>query len=103
MWGVVSADIVSRVWANIVASAPPSASVGAMAPFAEYLTLPVADLHVVPASLTDEQAVFTEPLAAAFEILEQIFITPADARDCAGGWAAWLTLCLWCWPPPVVT
>ncbi len=45
--------------------------------FAEYLTLPVANLHAVPASLTDEQAVFTEPLAAAFEILEQISITPA--------------------------
>jgi alcohol dehydrogenase len=40
--------------------------------FAEYLTLPLANLHAVPASVPDEQAVFTEPLAAACEILEQV-------------------------------
>jgi threonine dehydrogenase-like Zn-dependent dehydrogenase len=40
--------------------------------FAEYVTLPVANLHVVPDSITDEEAVFCEPLAAAFEILEQV-------------------------------
>lgn len=42
--------------------------------FAEYLALPVANLHRVPASVPDEAAVFTEPLAAACEILEQIDI-----------------------------
>lgn len=46
---------------------------GAMA---EMLTLPVANLHVVPDSVSDEEAVFTEPLAAALEILEQIHIGP---------------------------
>jgi threonine dehydrogenase-like Zn-dependent dehydrogenase len=40
--------------------------------FAEYLALPLENLHLVPDSVTDEQAVFVEPLAAACEILEQI-------------------------------
>jgi threonine dehydrogenase-like Zn-dependent dehydrogenase len=40
--------------------------------FAEYLTLPVENLHVVPDLISDEQAVFVEPLAAACEILEQV-------------------------------
>jgi threonine dehydrogenase-like Zn-dependent dehydrogenase len=42
--------------------------------FAEYVTLPVENLHVVPDSVRDEQAVFVEPLAAACEILDQIDI-----------------------------
>jgi threonine dehydrogenase-like Zn-dependent dehydrogenase len=42
--------------------------------FAEYLTLPLENLHVVPDSVSDEQAVFVEPLAAACEILEQVNI-----------------------------
>lgn len=40
--------------------------------FAEYLTLPLENLHAVPGSVSDEQAVFVEPLAAACEILEQV-------------------------------
>ena len=40
--------------------------------FAEYLALPIVNLHRVPASIPDEAAVFTEPLAAACEILEQV-------------------------------
>ena len=40
--------------------------------FAEYLVLPVQNLHEIPENVPDEAAVFTEPLAAAFEILEQI-------------------------------
>jgi threonine dehydrogenase-like Zn-dependent dehydrogenase len=42
--------------------------------FAEYLTLPLENLHVVSDSVSDEQAVFVEPLAAACEILEQVNI-----------------------------
>jgi threonine dehydrogenase-like Zn-dependent dehydrogenase len=42
--------------------------------FAEYLTLPLENLHMVPANVRDEQAVFIEPLAAACQILEQIAI-----------------------------
>ena len=40
--------------------------------FAEFLALPLQNLHPLPDSLTDEQAVFVEPLAAACEILEQL-------------------------------
>ena len=40
--------------------------------FAEFLSIPEKNLHVIPDSITDEQAVFVEPLAAAFEITEQI-------------------------------
>lgn len=43
--------------------------------FAEYLALPLENLHMVPDFVADEQAVFVEPLAAACEILEQV-----DAR-----------------------
>ncbi|MDF1565673.1 MAG: alcohol dehydrogenase catalytic domain-containing protein [Deltaproteobacteria bacterium] len=45
--------------------------------FAELLTLPERNLHPVPASITDEQAVLVEPLAAALEILDQVTIEPA--------------------------
>ncbi len=45
---------------------------------AEYLTLPSSNLVPVPQSLTDERAVFAEPLAAAAEILEQVRIHPTD-------------------------
>jgi len=40
--------------------------------FAEYLTVPLENLHLVPDTITDEQAVFIEPLAAACEILDQV-------------------------------
>jgi len=46
--------------------------------FAEYVSVPVANLHPVPDSVTDAVAVFTEPLAAAFEILEQMHVQPSD-------------------------
>jgi threonine dehydrogenase-like Zn-dependent dehydrogenase len=49
--------------------------------FAEYLALPLENLHAVPDSVTDEQAVFVEPLAAACEILEQVRIR--DHREAA--------------------
>lgn len=44
--------------------------------FADYCVLPLANLHVVPPELDDEQAVFAEPLAAALQILEQVHIAP---------------------------
>ncbi len=40
--------------------------------FAEYMTAPIRNLFEVPAEVEDERAVLTEPLAAAFEILEQV-------------------------------
>jgi len=42
--------------------------------FAEYLVIKTENLHVVPDTLETEVAVYTEPLAAAFEILTQIDI-----------------------------
>ncbi len=46
--------------------------------FAEYLTLPLVNLHPVPENVPDEAAVFTEPLAAALEISQQVHIRPDD-------------------------
>ena len=46
--------------------------------FQEFFTLPERNLHVVPAGLPSEVAVFTEPVAAACEILDQVKI-PAGA------------------------
>jgi threonine dehydrogenase-like Zn-dependent dehydrogenase len=40
--------------------------------FADLVRLPAANLHVVPQSIDDDQAVFIEPLAAAFQVLKQI-------------------------------
>ena len=40
--------------------------------FADKLVLPAVNLHVVPDEVSDEEAVFTEPLAAAFRIVEQM-------------------------------
>ena len=45
---------------------------------AEYTCLPLANLHVVPDPVSDEAAVFTEPLAAALEIQQQVQIRPTD-------------------------
>jgi threonine dehydrogenase-like Zn-dependent dehydrogenase len=42
--------------------------------FAELVAVPVSNLHEVPATIPNDAAVFTEPLAAAFEILEQVQI-----------------------------
>ncbi|MFB5606765.1 MAG: alcohol dehydrogenase catalytic domain-containing protein [Candidatus Nitrosomaritimum yanchengensis] len=44
--------------------------------FAEFLSLPEKNLHVIPDSITDKQAVFVEPIAAAFEIKEQVLLKP---------------------------
>ena len=44
--------------------------------FAEYLTLPRENIHVMPDSITDEEAIFVEPLAAALQILSQVHIQP---------------------------
>jgi len=45
--------------------------------FAEYLTLPAANLHPVPDAVSDTAAVFTEPVAAACRILEQLEVRPS--------------------------
>ncbi len=44
--------------------------------FAEYVCLPLKNLLEIPQNVSDEEAVFVEPLAAALEILEQLHIPP---------------------------
>lgn len=44
--------------------------------YAEYITLPIRNLHAVPDNIPDEEAVFVEPLAAACRIIEQQVIRP---------------------------
>jgi len=46
--------------------------------FAELVTLPVVNLHRIPDAVPDDVAVFVEPLAAAFEILEQLHFDPSS-------------------------
>ncbi len=46
--------------------------------FAEYVTVPAANLHELPDSVSDDQAVFVEPLAAAFQITHQVEIRQSD-------------------------
>lgn len=44
--------------------------------FAEYMVLKDENLHVIPDTLPDEVAIYTEPLAAAYEIMEQVHFEP---------------------------
>ncbi|NDJ76189.1 MAG: alcohol dehydrogenase catalytic domain-containing protein [Chloroflexi bacterium] len=46
--------------------------------FADAFRLPVRNLYAVPDAIPDEVAVFTEPLAAACQILEVMHINPSD-------------------------
>ena len=46
--------------------------------FADYLPLPPRNLHIVPDRISDDQAVFVEPLAAALQVTEGIHISPRD-------------------------
>ena len=46
--------------------------------FAEYVALPIENLHLVPETVSDEAATFVEPLAAALQIGEQVHLHPAD-------------------------
>ncbi len=52
--------------------------VGRDGAFAEYLTLPDENLHPVPEIVSTDAATFTEPLAAALEIQEQVSVTASD-------------------------
>jgi 2-desacetyl-2-hydroxyethyl bacteriochlorophyllide A dehydrogenase len=58
--------------------------VGRNGAFAEYLTLPGENLHPVPDEITTDIATFTEPLAAALEIQEQVEIKSGDRVLVAG-------------------
>jgi len=51
---------------------------------AEWLTLPEANLFEVPPGVSDEEAVFVEPLAAACEILDQVAVAPGTRAAVLG-------------------
>ncbi|MDQ6892687.1 MAG: alcohol dehydrogenase catalytic domain-containing protein [Acidobacteriota bacterium] len=51
---------------------------------AEFLTLPESNLREVPPGVSDEEAVFTEPLAAACEILDQVAVSPETRAAVVG-------------------
>jgi 2-desacetyl-2-hydroxyethyl bacteriochlorophyllide A dehydrogenase len=53
--------------------------------FAEFLTVPIANIIAVPNGISDEAAVFIEPLAAALRIHEQILVTQKDKVLVLGG------------------
>jgi alcohol dehydrogenase len=40
--------------------------------FADFVRLPAVNLHVLPKTVDDDQAVFVEPLAAAFQVVKQL-------------------------------
>jgi alcohol dehydrogenase len=44
--------------------------------FADRLVVPERNLHVVPDSVSDEEAVFVEPLAAAYQVIKQCPVEP---------------------------
>jgi threonine dehydrogenase-like Zn-dependent dehydrogenase len=46
--------------------------------FADYVVVPQRNLHLVPESVPDDIAVFTEPVAAAFQILVQVPVRASD-------------------------
>lgn len=47
--------------------------------FADYVCVPAENCHVVPESVSDDEAVFVEPLAAAVQVIEDHPVT-ADTR-----------------------
>lgn len=64
---------------------------GAMA---ERVAVPTSNLHEIPDSLDDREAVFIEPLAAALRILEQLEVK-ADSRVAVLGDGKLGLLCAW--------
>ncbi len=68
----------SAVWAATARRARFSGIVKHPGAFREFLTLPIRNLHRVPASIPTEHAVFIEPIAAACEILDQVKIPKGE-------------------------
>lgn len=52
--------------------------------FADQVVVPIENLHVVPDSISDDQAVLVEPLAAAIQILHQVHVTSTDRVTIVG-------------------
>ncbi|NIA22480.1 MAG: alcohol dehydrogenase catalytic domain-containing protein [Anaerolineaceae bacterium] len=51
---------------------------------AERIAVPAGNLFAVPDGVTDEQAVFVEPLAAAFQVVQQVRPSPKDSAVVIG-------------------
>lgn len=60
----------------------------------EFVTLPERNLHVAPDNVSDEAAVFVEPLAAAMEILEQVHVEPSMESLIIGDGRVGLLICM---------
>lgn len=52
--------------------------------FADYVAVPLANLHRLPDSVPDEVAVFTEPVAAALRLRDQALVTPSSRTAVLG-------------------
>jgi threonine dehydrogenase-like Zn-dependent dehydrogenase len=52
--------------------------------FAEFLKVPVDNLHEIPSGVTEDEAVFAEPLAAALQVAEQAQILPTSRMAVLG-------------------
>lgn len=46
--------------------------------FADYITVPEKNLHLLPDEISDEDAVFVELIAACFNVSERVHIKPGD-------------------------
>ncbi len=46
--------------------------------FAEFVSVPARNVHVLPDAVTDEEAIFVEPLASAMQVVRQV---PMDSRQ----------------------
>ena len=77
-WAVANAPNAMVMGPSIAPTALCSALSDMTVPLPEYLTLPEANLLEVPEQVSDEQAVFTEPLAAALRIRDQVRNRPSD-------------------------
>lgn len=63
--------------------------------FAHYCAIPLANLYPVPAHVSDEDAVFAEPLAAAMAVSQQVTITPDSRMAVLGDGKIGLLCALW--------
>ncbi len=52
--------------------------------FAERISVPVENIHILPEDFSNDQAIFIEPLAAAFQICRQIDITGLEKAAVIG-------------------
>ncbi|HAA86098.1 MAG TPA: alcohol dehydrogenase [Kosmotogaceae bacterium] len=46
--------------------------------FAEFVVLPIDNLHLIPETVPDEEATFVEPLAAAYHVFESVWVKPSS-------------------------